>query len=104
MFSDFPLMKIIFTLPAQLFGGKIPESQRTIRRTRDEVDRVRRNGTDPDGTAARMLQDGLDVARDHRPHHDGGICGAGSEKLPAGAKAAAVNAVAVSRQRGEGQL
>lgn len=51
-----------------------------------------------------MLQDGLDLSGVHRPHHGGGIGGAGGQVLTAGAEAAAVDPVAVSGQRGEGQL
>ncbi len=51
-----------------------------------------------------MLQDGLDLSGVHRPHHGGGIGGAGGQVLTAGAEAAAVHPVAVSGQRGEGQL
>lgn len=65
---------------------------------------VRRQRTDPDGAATGMLHDGLDVARGRGPNHRGGVRGAGDEELPAGAEAAAVDAVAVSRQRRERQL
>lgn len=51
-----------------------------------------------------MLQDGLDLSGVHRPHHGGGIGGAGGQVLTAGAEAAAVDPVAVPGQRGEGQL
>lgn len=51
-----------------------------------------------------MLQDGLDLSGVHRPHHGGGIGGAGGQVLTAGAETAAVDPVAVSGQRGEGQL
>lgn len=98
------LLFFLFFLPAQLFGGEIPESQRPIRRTGNQVEGVRRQSTDPDGAATGMLQDGLDVARDRGPNHRGGVRGAGDEELPTGAEAAAVDAVAVSRQRRVRQL
>lgn len=91
-------------LPSQLFGREIPERQSPIRCTRNQVERVRRERTDPDRAAARMLQDSLDLTRDHRPDHCGRICGARSEELATGTEAAAVDTVAVSRQRWKRQL
>lgn len=51
-----------------------------------------------------MLQNSLDVAAVHGPHQRGGVGGAGGQEAAAGAEAAAVDAVAMALQRGEGQL
>jgi len=51
-----------------------------------------------------MLQDGLQLAGVGGPNHRGCVRGAGGQELSAGAEAAAVDAVSVSRQRREGQL
>ncbi len=51
-----------------------------------------------------MLQDGLDLTRVHGPDHRGCVGRTWGEELSAGAEAAAVDAVAVSWQRREGQL
>lgn len=96
--------ELLFISPAQLSGGEVPERHRPIGRTGHQVDRVRRQGADPDGAATRVLQDRLDVARHRGPDHRGGVRGAGGQELPAGAEAAAVDAVTVTRQRREGQL
>lgn len=91
-------------LPAQLFGGEIPQCQSAIRPTRNQVQRVRRERADPHRTAARMLQDGLDLTRYHGPDQRGCVGRTWGEELSAGAEAAAVDAVAMSRQRWERQL
>ena len=61
-------------------------------------------GARPDGAAPGVLQHCLDLPGGHRPHHRGGVRGAGGQELSAGAEAAAVDAVAVARQGGVGQL
>lgn len=51
-----------------------------------------------------MLHDGLDLTCHHGPDHRGRIGWARGEELSARAEAAAVDAVAMSRQRRKGQL
>lgn len=92
------------TVPLQLFGWEIPQSQRAVGGTGHQVQRVGRHCADPDGASARVLQNGLDVAALHGPHQRGGVGGAGGQETTAGAEAAAVDAVGVAPQRREGQL
>ena len=61
-------------------------------------------GAHPDGAPSGMLQHRLDLSGGHRPHHRGGVRGAGGQELTAGAEATAVDAVAVARQGRVGQL
>ena len=91
-------------LPVQLFGWEIPQGQSPIGCTSDQVGRVRRERKDPHRAATGMLHDGLDLSCDRGPDNRGGVGGAGAEELSTGAEAAAVDAVAMSRQRGERQL
>lgn len=95
---------IIQSVPAQRPGGKIPQRDGAVGASGRQVRGVGGEGAHPHRTAARMLQDGLDLPGVHRPHHRRGIGGAGGQVLSAGAEAAAVDSVAVSGQRGEGQL
>lgn len=68
------------------------------------MERVGRHCADPHRASARVLQNSLDVAAVHGPHQRGGVGGAGGQEAAAGAEAAAVDAVAMALQRGEGQL
>lgn len=90
--------------PAQSSGWEVPQSHGAVWSTRNQTGRVRWEGAHPHRTPARMLENRLDLTAGHRPHHRGGIGGAGGQVLTAGAKAAAVNPVAMTRERREREL
>lgn len=90
--------------PAQTFGGKVPQGHGAVRRPGNQVSGVEGQRADPDRAATGMLQHGLDVARHHGPDQRGGVGGTRGQELAAGAEAAAVDAVAVTRQRRERRL
>lgn len=90
--------------PAQSSGWEVPQSYGAVCSARNQTRGVGWEGAHPDRTPARMLEHGLDLTAAHRPHHRGGIRGAGRQVLAAGAETAAVDPVTVARERREREL
>lgn len=89
---------------AQCLGGEVPEGHGTITGPCQQEGGVGCQRAHSERTAARVLQRRGRLTCLRAPHDGGPICGA-AEQVPATrAEAAAVNPVAVARQRREGKL
>lgn len=93
------MFSVIHAVPAQSFGGEVPEGHGAVTSPAHQEGGVRRQCADSERAALRVLQRRQQLAGVRPPQPDGAVRGAAEQEAAAGAEAAAVDPVAVARQR-----
>lgn len=93
-----------YSVPAQGLGVKVPEGHGAVAGPGQQQGAVRRQRARAQRAARGVTQHRRGLARVRPPHDGGAVRGAAEQVAAAGAEAAAVNPVAVARERRAGEL